>query len=132
MAKTTLELTNSIEEYVEALERQVQVSKVFLTGDYARGTASDHSDIRLVVISPSFEGKNQPERIDTLANVGVRIDPLIQAWGYTPAELEDARTGRYVIPLLGMFLHTSKEVFSGSGSRRGNRSHLNERGGHHD
>ena len=112
MGKKPAELKHSIKKYVEALEPEVKVEKVFLSGDYASGDPGPYSDIRLVVISPSFDEIPAPERIGVLGSVSAKVEPLIQAWGYTPRELDDLKEGRSYIPLLAMLLNESREVYS--------------------
>jgi predicted nucleotidyltransferase len=84
MVKTTSEVDSLVRRFVERLKRQIVVDRVFVVGRYAFDKAHDDSDLRLVVISPTFEGMNLTRRIDILALTGLKIDPLIQSWGFTP------------------------------------------------
>ena len=78
-----------------------------MAGDYARGNAYEHSDIRLIVISPAFEELDLAERNEMLALIGLKIDPHIQSWGFSPSELE--RPG--LIPFLGMAVAEGRQVY---------------------
>ena len=115
MVKTPVQLKKSIEGYVGALSRHIIVERVFLWGAYTEGNANEHSDIRLMVISPSFEGVAEGERIAVLGRTSWRVDPLIQAWGYTPRELD----GTESMPLLlAMALNESRQVYPASHSTK--------------
>lgn len=111
MAKIAPRLKAIIEDFVESLAADVVPERVFLWGDHLSGKPSEHSDIRLVVISASFEGKDHNERLAMLAKHTMHVHPLLQAWGYTPEELSKAQSEQGGDPLLGMMLNKSREVF---------------------
>lgn len=110
VVKTAIDLKKLVHSFVEKAEQQIAVDKVILSGDYGRGAATDSSDIWLIVISPSFKGMEWKKRSDLLALVGFDIDILIQSWGFTPEELENAG----MIPLLSMMVAQSRQVYPGS------------------
>ena len=111
MAKIAPQLKAMIEDFVDSLAADVVLERVFLWGGHVSGKPSEHSDIRLVVISPSFEGKDRNERLAVLAKHTLEVNPLLQAWGYTPQELLEAQSRQGGDPLLGMMLNKSREVF---------------------
>ena len=57
MAKIAPQLKAMIEDFVDSLAADVVRERVFLWGEHVSGKPSENSDIRLVVISPSFEGR---------------------------------------------------------------------------
>jgi hypothetical protein len=111
MAKTPADLKAVIDAFVIALNEKLSVERIILWGDYAAGTPSGDSDIRLVVISPSFKERERTSRMNELAQIAARIDTHIQAWGYTPDELAGAFEGPLYSPILSMILQDATEVY---------------------
>jgi hypothetical protein len=115
VVKTTPDLKTTIDAFVSALSEKIEVDRVFLWGAYAEDKATEDSDIRLIVISPSFDGVPEGERINVLGPISGRADPLIQAWGYTPRELDGSES----MPLLlAMALHDGRQVYPASHSKK--------------
>ncbi|QDI90534.1 nucleotidyltransferase domain-containing protein [Salicibibacter halophilus] len=54
MARTEAEIREMIKQYVNALEREISVKRVILYGSYAKGTATNDSDIDIAVESNDF------------------------------------------------------------------------------
>lgn len=111
MAKTESQLRAIIKAFIGRLSQDMDVEKVFLWGDYVSGKPAEHSDVRLVVISEAFAGLDAGQRSIALTSTVMDSNPLIMAWGYTPKELSDTRSGKGGEPLLGMMLYESREVF---------------------
>ena len=111
MAEITIDLRRSIDSLIASLRKIIPVEKVFFAGGQAHGLPPQYDEVRLVVISSAFEGQGEPKRIETLARVSRDSDGLIEAWGYTPAELQAIRSGENGIPLLSMLLHNSTQIF---------------------
>ncbi|MFZ0547674.1 MAG: nucleotidyltransferase domain-containing protein [Candidatus Promineifilaceae bacterium] len=77
----------TIKRFKSALESaDIQVEKLILFGSYATDTAREDSDIDVVVISPSFEGKGFWERIEILSNAIYEVFAPIEASAFTPEE----------------------------------------------
>jgi hypothetical protein len=85
--------------------------KVLIAGRYALGRATDDDDIQLIVVSSSFEEMAYLDRLTLLGRLAVQIDPLIQAWGYTPGEIERHSSGEDPIMWLSMILSDARPVF---------------------
>ena len=111
MVKTAVERKRSITDFVAAIGQKIVVRKVFLWGAYAERKASENSEVRLMVIAPSFEGTPEAERVTVLGPMSARVDTLIQAWRYNSDELEGTKP---MPPLQGMALPDSKLVFPAS------------------
>ncbi len=54
---------NQIEDLARRMGREFRVRRVVLFGSYARGAATDDSDVDLLVIVP-FEGKSAPRSVE--------------------------------------------------------------------
>ena len=107
MVKTAIDLERTVESFAKTLSKLIKVDRIILAGDYAKGKATDDSDIWLLVISPSFTGMDWLKRSNLLARAGSKVEILIQSWGFTPDEL--ANSG--LIPFLTMMLSESRQVY---------------------
>ena len=88
MAETRPEIKEIVEKYRAQLAGlKIRVIRVYLYGSYARGTASEGSDVDLIVVSPDFSRLNFRERLEILGIAAARILKPIQAVGYTPEEM---------------------------------------------
>lgn len=54
MAKTSNEIEKNIRQYIDYAKKEIRVTKVVLYGSYAKGNATDESDIDIAVQSPDF------------------------------------------------------------------------------
>lgn len=71
MDRKTIEVT--LKKYVKKINTVVNPRKVILYGSFARGTATEWSDIDLLVIA-DFNKKNEFELMNKLSNIGSEID----------------------------------------------------------
>lgn len=57
MAKRTInkEILNSINEFIEEIKKQYNITAIILFGSYAKGTENEDSDIDIAIISDDFE-----------------------------------------------------------------------------
>jgi len=100
--ETVNEIINS---YVEDVKNAMSIDRIFLFGSYAKGTATEQSDIDLCFFSRSFE--NQPS-IDIMKQLfrltrkykGIDIEPR----GFATSELENDN------PFVKEILHTGREL----------------------
>jgi len=83
MAKrfTNEELRETLASYLSSLEKKIQIDKALLFGSYAKGSASEWSDIDLLIISTAL-----PETNPKGAN-GFYLDKLV-GLDKVPPELE--------------------------------------------
>jgi len=88
MAYTRPEIKEIIEKYRAQLAALgIRPVQVYLYGSYARGTATEGSDVDLIVVSPDFAPLNFRERLEILGVAAARLLEPIQAVGYTPEEM---------------------------------------------
>ena len=92
-----------IVDTVERLKRSledlgVHVRTVVLFGSHVAGTAGEHSDIDLAVISQDFQGMDLRERLETLgrALARARIMEPVEALAYTQGEYEAGERGTFL------------------------------------
>ncbi|MCX7044518.1 MAG: nucleotidyltransferase domain-containing protein [Candidatus Sumerlaeota bacterium] len=77
----------------KALEKQgVNDARLILFGSQAKGTAREDSDIDLIIISVSFEGKTFWERIQLTSKAICEVFEPIEAIAMTPSEWESGES----------------------------------------
>ncbi|MGC9397351.1 MAG: nucleotidyltransferase domain-containing protein [Anaerolineae bacterium] len=88
MATPSVELIAQIRRFREALEKSgIRQQQVLLYGSQRHGTATEGSDIDLIVISPDWDPLSRRERLELLGVVAARLLLPIQAQGWTPREI---------------------------------------------
>jgi predicted nucleotidyltransferase len=76
-----------IERFVQELQlRGIQPQQVILFGSQAKGSATETSDIDVVVISENFSGRSHWERIEVLADAIYAVYAPVEAVAMTPEE----------------------------------------------
>ncbi|HEQ60037.1 MAG TPA: nucleotidyltransferase domain-containing protein [Firmicutes bacterium] len=66
--------------------RNIRQTRIVLFGSCANATATEASDIDVVVISPDFEGKSFWDRIEILSDAIYEVFAPIEAVALTPEE----------------------------------------------
>lgn len=107
MVKTEAELRRIIQEYVQALQDDIRVSKVILYGSYAHGKPHGWSDVDIAVISPDFNGLDPWERQRLLGRKRLGCDLLLEAIGYSLEEYKNAHR----LTFLGEIKRTGKVIW---------------------
>ena len=107
---TTTEIRKIAKALAKELERnRIIVDKIILYGSYARGNPHDHSDIDLLVVSPSFRGKKTLDIQEELARVFSKYLPIIEPIGYSSQDFQTAEPET----LLGEIKKSGKVLCSG-------------------
>ncbi|MGA1840531.1 MAG: nucleotidyltransferase domain-containing protein [bacterium] len=87
-------LNKIIQGFVSVLRQEIPVDNVILFGSYAQGTAKDHSDIDLAIISNWFRNRPRIENMQFLSRLAAKYNSLIEALPFTTDEYNnlDKRT----------------------------------------
>lgn len=89
MVKVTSRTQGIIERYRKELQRRgIRASRVFIYGSHARGSQHAGSDLDLVVISEDFREMGLLARMELLGLAAGSLREPIQAYGFTPEEIE--------------------------------------------
>lgn len=129
MVESASTISRAVKKYVRGLEGiGVQVSQVLLYGSHAKNTAHADSDIDIIIISDNFTGKNLLERLQLLAKGLRNISDPIEAYGFTPEEVENRERDlsafweeiidTEAIPITDKVLATGKKKKARKASRR--------------
>ena len=80
MAKDIDRVKSIIKKYINTVQKNnILVEKTYLFGSYARGTASEDSDIDIAIISKDFKGDRFYDRrriVPLRRNIDRRIEPI--------------------------------------------------------
>ena len=96
----------SIKRYIEALKKEIKVSKVILYGSWANGKANEYSDIDLAVFSPDF-GKNKLLELQLLSKLSWIVDESIEAVPYSADKRINPKPSSFVYEII----KTGKTVY---------------------
>lgn len=79
LEKTTLELKALTDKIVSAITENFQVDEILLFGSYAKGTATDLSDVDIAVVSPDLEvGQAMFKNVLTVSRKAKLCEPYLQ------------------------------------------------------
>ena len=84
------QIREPLERFRQELTKTITVDDLIVFGSYAKGTATPESDVDVVVVSKDFAKLREDKRWQVLDRACVNLEPDIQAWGFTPTELEQA------------------------------------------
>lgn len=77
-------------QFLNAIPESIKVDEAIVFGSYLEGTATEDSDIDVLIISDSFKHLEEDQRLDILYDASNNIEPEIHPWGFTKQELEKA------------------------------------------
>jgi len=86
MVTVASDVTKSIREFIDLLERGIKVEAVILYGSHAAGRAAPDSDIDIAVVSPDFEGMGLFRRQEMIADLTVDRPDYLSPIGYPASE----------------------------------------------
>jgi len=76
-------------QFIQLLNKAgIPVSKAYLFGSYARGTADENSDIDICIVSDAL-GKDYFEEMVKLRMIAMQIDSRIEPVPFAPLDLKD-------------------------------------------
>lgn len=83
-------IKTELNQYIKRLEKKIHPKKVLLYGSFARGTATDYSDIDILVIA-DFPKMKDEERFDMLYDLHKDIpsDHDFHVYGMTQEEYQN-------------------------------------------
>ena len=95
----TPQVTEAIKRFKLALEAlEIRVESIVAFGSYAAGTAQEHSDIDLAVISDDFQGIDIFKRLEIVGTALARAKIMepIEALAYTRKEYDSRQQGTFL------------------------------------
>lgn len=103
-----------IDRVVHLIVARYDPDRIYLFGSHAKGTATEHSDLDLVVIRPTDlpRGLRGSDVLTALTAVGFGIDVLF----VTPEELADELTDPY--SMFSTIMPHAKPIYERSGAGR--------------
>ena len=105
MAYDNETLNEIVTNYVSDVKKAMPIDRVFLFGSYAKGTATDHSDIDICFFSHIFENMNPIETTRPLFRLTRKYRGIdIQPRGFATSDLENDN------PFIREILLTGREL----------------------
>ena len=92
MALSRAEVEATVRRFADRLQQSVPVDEVWVYGSYARGAATDDSDIDVAVVSPEL-GRNRWEDTKTLARAILPDAILVEALAFSTAHRQSPPRG---------------------------------------
>ena len=86
MGKAKIDQT--VKTFAARVKTKFNPEKILLFGSYAKGSATEYSDIDILVIASSFEHLPFKERLDELHRLALDLEPDVNAFGFTPEEVK--------------------------------------------
>lgn len=87
MVKTRDQIEMVVRAYIKEVSKTYRVEQVILFGSYARGNATEFSDIDLAIVSSDFHGKPEMDILQDLSRKTLNIDTSLEVLAFTPEEL---------------------------------------------
>lgn len=101
------QIQKALKTFSERAKKKFNPEQIFLFGSYARGKASEYSDVDVIVVSDTFAKIPQEKRLDFLYDLTKGLRPDFHPYGFTKNELEKAspltslsEIKKYGIPLI--------------------------------
>jgi predicted nucleotidyltransferase len=82
-------VTESVERFLAAVQKQRRIEAAYLYGSQARGMASEWSDIDVAVISPDFSSDLFEERL-MLMRLAAQVDDRIEPHPFRPQDFHSS------------------------------------------
>ncbi len=109
MGEGKVDVTKFVNDYAAALREHIRLDRIVLFGSYARGEATDESDLDLIVVSPDF-GKNAFKDSSLLYRYMPRHIFGVDALPRTPEDLAAVEPGTF----LAYALEEGKIIYEGA------------------
>ena len=85
------QVRDQLTDFLTKVSQTIPVDEMIVFGSYARGTATQASDVDVIIISDDFKGIRSDKRFKILDTAARFIRPEIVAAGFTREELDKAR-----------------------------------------
>lgn len=80
-------ISQSVQQFLNAVRQQQRIEAAFLYGSQIKGTASKWSDIDVAIISPDFSADLFQEQVD-LMRLAAQIDDRIEPRPFRPTDFD--------------------------------------------
>ena len=87
MAELLPEIETIARKYLSHIKESKKISRAFIYGSYAKGTAYKWSDIDIAIISPDFSDDLFDERV-ALMKLALKVDDRIEPSPFRPEDFD--------------------------------------------
>ncbi|MCG3209285.1 MAG: hypothetical protein FOGNACKC_02906 [Anaerolineae bacterium] len=81
------QIKQPLNKFLKLVAKSIRIDQVIIFGSYANGTATQESDVDVLVISEDFKKLRPDKRLKVLDAAAKAIEPEIVAAGFTSEEL---------------------------------------------
>lgn len=99
MVKDKALIKDTINLFIEEVERHYDVETVILFGSWVKRTADEYSDIDLAIVAPEF-GKNRLKEAQFLSKIAWEVDAAIEAIPYSVDEYNSVDTTCFLYKII--------------------------------
>jgi predicted nucleotidyltransferase len=105
MAEVSERISRIAEDYINEVNKHINVDRAFLYGSYAKGNYSEHSDLDIAIFSESFKGKSFVDSVAFLFSLARKYkDVCIEPVAFTESDLQEDN------PFVKEIITTGKEI----------------------
>ena len=79
-----------VKSFQQTLAEDIDVTEIIIFGSHLEGTATEDSDLDVIVVSEDFATLSEDERLDILEDAAEATESLLHPWGFTPQEVAAA------------------------------------------
>lgn len=83
-------IIQSLKDYLTKLNKLVSIDEAFLFGSRSTGTAGEHSDVDLLILSQDFSKYDPDTRLKIIYRASTGFPYDLHAYGVTPEEYASA------------------------------------------
>jgi hypothetical protein len=88
MVKNSDQIISIIHRFLQNLKNQkISIEKAYLYGSYAKGNATEHSDIDIALISNDFVGDRFDDRLKMTSSI-IKTDSRLEPLPYRPEDFQ--------------------------------------------
>jgi predicted nucleotidyltransferase len=98
-------VTSIVKTYSDEVRKTMSIERVFLYGSYAKGLASDDSDVDVCFFLSSFSGKKRDDIMVKMFGLARKYDLFIEPIAFEVSDLYDDN------PFVKEVLRTGIEIF---------------------
>ena len=81
-------IQKQLKTFIKRVNQVYKPERVILFGSYARGEATEYSDVDILVIAKNFKGTDSYDRFSELFDLGKDLEPDVNDFGFTPEDIK--------------------------------------------
>ncbi len=83
------QIQKNLKIFTKRIKNKFHPDQVLMFGSYARGEATEYSDVDIIIVADSFRSISKEKRLDTLYTLTQDLYPDFHVFGFTSAEFKN-------------------------------------------